>query len=69
MESLRINIINKDAITILEGMEQVGLISLQWKEHGKNKLSRQLRGAISATKANEMMQYIEKERSEWEERY
>lgn len=69
MESLRINILNKDAITILEGLEQVGLISLQWKEHGKNKLSRQLRGAISGKKANEMMQYIEKERSEWEERY
>ena len=35
MESLRINIINKDAITILEGMEQVGLITLQWKNTGK----------------------------------
>lgn len=69
MESLRINIINKDAITILEGMEQVGLITLHRNEQGKNNLSKQLRGAISGTKANEMMQYIEKERSEWEERY
>lgn len=69
MESLRIDIINKDAIAILKGMEQVGLISLQWVEHGNNKLSKQLRGAISGTKANEMMQYIEKERSKWEERY
>ncbi len=69
MESLRINIINKDAITILEGMEQVGLITLHRNEHGKNNLSKQLRGAISGTKANDMMQYIEKERSEWEERY
>jgi hypothetical protein len=69
MESLRIDIINKDAIAILKGMEQVGLISLRWVEHGNNKLSKQLRGAISGTKANEMMQYIEKERSKWEERY
>ena len=69
MENLRIDIINKDAIAILKGMEQVGLISLQWKDHGKNKLSKQLRGAISGTKASEMMQYIEKERSKWEERY
>ena len=69
MESLKISIINKDAITILEGMEQAGLIYLHRNEQRKNNLSKQLRGAISGAKANEMMKYIEKERSEWEERY
>lgn len=69
MDSLRINIINQDAIVILKGLEQVGLISLQYKEDEKKQLSKQIRGAVSSTKAFEMMQYIENERAEWDERY
>ena len=69
MESLKINIINHNALAILKGMEQAGLIVLPKKEiHNKN-LSKQLRGAITSARAKEMIETIERERSEWDERY
>lgn len=69
METLKINIINQDALAILIGMEQAGLIILPKKEVKNKNLSRQLRGAISGSRAKEMMENIEKERAEWDERY
>jgi len=69
METLKINIINQDAIAILKGMEQAGLIILPKKEIKKINLAKQLRGAISSIRAKEMIDNIEKEREEWEKRY
>ena len=69
METLKVNIINQDALAILRGMEQAGLISLQKNEVKNKNLSRQLRGAISSSRAKEMIETIEKERAEWDERY
>lgn len=69
METLKINIVNQDAIAILKGMEQAGLITLPKKEIKKKDLSKQLRGAISSSRAKEMIESIEKERSEWDQRY
>ena len=69
METLKINIINPDAIAILQGMEQAGLIQLPKKEIKNKNLSKQLRGAISSSRAKEMIDSIEKERSEWDQRY
>jgi hypothetical protein len=69
METLKINIINQDALAILIGMEQAGLIMLPKKEVKNKNLSRQLRGAISSSRAKEMIETIEKERAEWDERY
>ncbi len=69
METLKINIINQDALAILKGMEQAGLIVLPKKEIKNKNLSRQLRGAISSSRAKEMIETIEKERAEWDERY
>ena len=69
METLKINITNQDALAILRGMEQAGLISLQKNEVKNKNLSRQLRGAISSSRAKEMIETIEKERAEWDERY
>ena len=64
METLKINIINQDALAILIGMEQAGLIMLPKKEVKNKNLSRQLRGAISSSRAKEMIETIEKERAE-----
>ena len=50
-------------------MEQAGLIVLPKKEIKKINLSKQLRGAISTSRAEEMIETIEKEREEWEKRY
>lgn len=69
METLKINIINQDALAILIGMEQAGLIMLPKKEVKNKNLSRQLRGAIPSSRAKEMIETIEKERAEWDERY
>jgi hypothetical protein len=69
METLKINIIKQDALAILIGMEQAGLIMLPKKEIKNKNLSRQLRGAISSSRAKEMIETIEKERAEWDERY
>ncbi|HZL12394.1 MAG TPA: hypothetical protein VFC65_20605 [Prolixibacteraceae bacterium] len=69
METLKINIINQDALAILKGMEQAGLIVLPKKEIKNKNLSRQLRGAIASSRAKEMIETIDKERAEWDERY
>jgi hypothetical protein len=42
METFKINIINQDALAILIGMEQAGLIMLPKKEVKNKNLSRQL---------------------------
>lgn len=62
METLKINIVNPDAVAILKGMEQAGLIQLPKKEIKNKNLSKQLRGAISSTRAKEMIETIEKEK-------
>ena len=69
METLKINIINHDALAILKGMEQAGLIVLPKKEIKNKNLSKQLRGAISGARAKEMIEILEKERAEWDQRY
>ncbi|MCL4481596.1 MAG: hypothetical protein M1445_03065 [Bacteroidetes bacterium] len=69
METLKINIINLDALAILKGMEQAGLIVMPKKEIKNKNLSRHLRGAISSSRAKEMIETIEKERAEWDKRY
>lgn len=69
METLKINIINHDALAILKGMEQAGLIVLPKKEIRNKNLSKQLRGTIKSSRAKVMIETIEKERAEWDERY
>ena len=69
METLKINIVNQDAIAILKGMEQAGLIILPKKEIKNKNLAKRLRGAISSSRAKEMIENLEKERAEWDKRY
>lgn len=69
METLKINIINHEALAILKGMEQAGLIVLPKKEIKNKNLSKQLKSAISGSRAKEMIEILEKERAEWDERY
>ena len=63
METLKIKIINQDALAILKGMEQAGLISLPKKETKHTNLSKKLRGTISSSSAKEMIEAIEGERA------
>lgn len=63
VETLRINIINQDAIAILKGMEQAGLIMIQKQEIKHKNLSKKLRWFISSARADEMIETIGKERA------
>ena len=69
METLTISIINHEALSILKGMERAGLIILPKKELKNKNLSKRLRGSISGSRANEMIDAINKDRAEWEARY
>jgi hypothetical protein len=69
METIKIDIINPDAVAILEGMELAGLIKLPGKETGNKNLAKRLRGSIPASRAKGMIETIEKERAEWDRRY
>lgn len=66
METLKIKIINQDALAILKGMEQAGLISLPKKEIKHLNLSKKLRGSIPGSRAKEMIEALEEDRAEWE---
>ncbi len=69
METIKINILNQDAMAILKGMEQAGLIILPKVEFPNKNLPKQLRGSISSSRAKEMIETIGKERGEWDKRY
>lgn len=69
METIKINIIRDDALSILKVMEKAGLITMQKKELKIKNLAQQLRGTISSSRANEMIQHVNLERKEWDERY
>ena len=66
METLKIEIKNKNVISILKGLEKAKLIRLIGREN-KTSLS-DLKGSLSKTRANELASEIEKSRSEWHER-
>ena len=69
METLKINVVNQDALAILKGMEQAGLIILPKIEIKNKNLAKQLRGAIPSSRAKEMIEIIDQQRVEWEKRY
>jgi len=69
METIKVNIISQDALSILKVMEDAGLISIPKKEAKIKNLAQQLRGTMSSSRAKEMSEFIEKERGEWEKRY
>ncbi len=66
METLRIEIKNKNVMSILKGLEKAKLIRMIGREN-KTSLS-DLKGSISKERANELANEIEKSRSEWNER-
>ena len=70
METLTIRVKNRHALAILKGLEKAGLIDLaELKETSRKNLSKQLRGSISAARAEKMIESIDKEREAWEDRF
>ncbi len=68
METIQIEIRNKNAMAILKGLEKAKIIKLI-KTKSKEETSPVLhKGAFSRERAIQMIQQIEKSRNEWNER-
>ena len=68
METIQIELKNKNALSILKSLEKADMIKmLTTKKFAKNSLL-QLKGMISQARAIELANEIEKSRNEWNER-
>jgi len=68
METIQIELKNKNALAILKSLEKANMIKLHTTEpQSKNSLLR-LKGSISTERAIELANEIEKSRNEWNER-
>ncbi|MDO9615030.1 MAG: hypothetical protein Q7J86_10980 [Bacteroidota bacterium] len=68
METIQIELKNKNALSILKSLEKANMIKLHSTEmQAKNSLLR-LKGSISPARAIELANEIEKSRNEWDKR-
>jgi len=68
METIQIELKNKNALSILKSLEKANIIKMiTTKKPAKNFLL-QLKGTISQARAIELANEIEKSRNEWNER-
>jgi hypothetical protein len=68
METIQIELKNKNALSILKSLEKAKMIKLLDSEKlAKNSLLR-LKGSISRERAIELANEVEKSRNEWNER-
>ena len=68
METIQIELKNKNALSILKSLEKANIIKLiDFEKLAKNSLLR-LKGSISPERAIELANEVEKSRNEWNER-
>jgi hypothetical protein len=68
METLRIELRNKNALSILKSLEKAKIIKLLDNDHSIIDSPIYLKGSISKRRAIELVREIEKSREEWDER-
>jgi len=68
METIQVEIINKNALSILRGLEKAKLIRLIKTENKEENSPIQYKGAFTRDKAMEWVKQLEKSREEWNER-
>jgi len=68
METIQIELKNKNALSILKSLEKAKMIKLLVTEKQTKDSPIQFKGAITRSRAIEMVTEIEKSRSEWDER-
>jgi hypothetical protein len=68
METIQIEIRNKNALSILKGLERAKIIKLIETKNSNENSPVNYKGAFSRERAIEMIQHIEKSRNEWDER-
>ena len=74
MQLYTVEILNDDAIALLQGLERLkairlipGIKKIPKKTASKIKLSQKYRGAISTELGEQMQTYIQQSRDEWQE--
>lgn len=68
METIRIELKNKNALSILKSLEKAQMIKLIRNEKKETNSLIDLKGAISKDRVIELANEIEKSRNEWDER-
>ncbi len=68
METIQVEIRNKNAMSILRGLEKAKIIKLIKTKNAEENSPVQHKGAFTRERAIEMIQHIEKSRNEWDER-
>jgi hypothetical protein len=68
METIRIELKNKNALSILKSLERAKIIKLLSPDKQSKDSPIHYKGAISTVRAIELANEIEKSRSEWDER-
>jgi hypothetical protein len=68
METIQIELKNKNALSILKSLEKANIIKMHTTSKPAKNSHLQLKGAISKARAIELANEIEKSRNEWNER-
>ena len=68
METIQIEIRNKNALSILKGLEKAKMIKLIKKGSNEKNTPTQHKGAFTREMAMEFVKQLEKSREEWDER-
>lgn len=68
METIQIELKNKNALSILKSLEKAKMIKMLPSEKVTKNSPIQFKGAITSERAIELANEIEKSRNEWEER-
>ena len=68
MDTIYIELKNKNALSILKSLEKAKMIKMYSNERQTNDSPIHLKGTISTDRAIEMANEIEKSRNEWNER-
>jgi len=69
MTTITVEVKNRKALSILEGMEKAGLIAISSSKKNHVNLVQRLRNKISGSRAEELIDAVNKDRAQWEERY
>ena len=68
METIQVEIKNKNALSILKGLEKARIIKLIRIKKSEGNSPVQHKGAISSERAVELLTELKKSRAEWDER-
>ena len=68
METIQVEMKNKNALSILKGLEKANIIKLIRTKNKEENSPVRHKGAFTRERAIEMIENIEKSRDEWEER-